>query len=268
MGNLSYCNGSYRVLEVKQVAEKRSYTREPIPTFNEKLHIFMKPNNLQKFCIENKLSNGDIIQVQNPVEKNLHYVDYGMLDKKHSFIEDLLVVFGESSGKFNFVAPLDKTKNWGEYQRRAKRVLESRTYLVEKSGEKFSLVELLTNYAWLERRKSIEAIKMIIAGKDVASKSKENKLEKWLSSPDGMETRAVKMQLNGETLHLKAARVQKFANGLKESISVVISLNSGKIWVLSSEKVELLEDVSGATFIMTNFVRLAGDGSANYKIVN
>ena len=72
-----------------------------------------------------------------------------------------------------------------------------------------------------------------------------------------MELKNVQLLLGGgRSLELKIARIQKLTFRNNTVKYIVLSLNSGKFWVLDEENVIIREDMSERMTVMTNFVYL------------
>ena len=74
----------------------------------------------------------------------------------------------------------------------------------------------------------------------------------------------------GRSLELKIARIQKLIFGDATVKYIVLSLNSGKFWVLDEENVIIREDMSERMTVMTNFVYLKRTSAsvADFTIVS
>lgn len=258
MGTIVKMNGTVRVIETERLSSGRlTQFRSSSESYDEKIERFFKHPGYVPFVMENMgLSDGDIVQIQNPTRYGEAIVDCGPFGKKgeHVYLENVLIVSGDANGCYNYVATLDQSKNSGQYQKKAQRVRESATYLVQRKYAGYRLEKLLDNLDWLDVVKSEKA--MMRLAKIHGYKSEEP-----------TEIRSCKIRTDKFSLDLKIARVKKVKSILGKERIVVLSLNSGKMWYLPAEQVELGEDVSQKKCIMTQFVwlRQVGD-SGNFFI--
>ena len=259
MGTIIKANGVTRVLETGKIGYgTNSYSRSSGESYEQKIERFFKHPEYVNYVFENMmLSDGETVQIQNPAKRGEAIVDCGPLGKRANeniYLENVLIVSGDANGCYNYVATLDQSKNSGQYQKKARRVHESATYLVRKSASGYKLEMLLDNLEWLDVVKSEKA--MMRLAKIHGYKSEEP-----------TEIRSCKIRTEKFSLDLKIARVKKVKSILGKERIVVLSLNSGKMWYLPAEQVELGEDVSRKKCIMTQFVwlRQVGD-SGNFYI--
>ena len=258
MGTIVKMNGTVRVIETEKLGcGANSYYRSPSESYDEKIERFFKHSEYVNFAMENLgLSDGDTVQLQKPTRHNETIVDCGPFGKEgeHVYLENVLIVSGDANGCYNYVATLEQSKNSGQYQKKARRVHESATYLVKKKLVGYSWELLLDNLDWLDAEKSEKALVKLAKAK-------------LCKSTAPTEIRSCKIKTDKFSLDLKIARVKKVNSFKGEEMMFVVSLNSGKIWLLPAEQVELGEDVSRKRCIMTQFVWLRQVGtSGNFYI--
>ena len=252
-------NGVTRVIGTEKLScGANSYYRSPSESYDEKVERFFKHSEYVNFAMENLgLSDGDTVQLQKPTRHNEAIVDCGPFGKKaneHIYLENVLIVSGDANGCYNYVATLEQSKNSGQYQKKARRVHESATYLVQRKYAGYRLEKLLDNLDWLDVVKSEKA--MMRLAKIHGYKSEEP-----------TEIRSCKIKTDKFSLDLKIARVKKVMSFSGKERIVVLSLNSGKMWLLPAEQVKLGDDVSQKKCIMTQFVWLRQVGnSGNFYI--
>lgn len=246
----------------------RSYSAKA-PSFEKRVTKLLESAfNMRAFVESKKLQEGQLFQLQNPSEKGCYVIDlgYDASKRKPNIIDDIFVALGDESGCYNYVATYIEAKNSGSYQRLAKRVLESRTYLlVNNSGNAFLAEQLLGNREWLKADKCLSAIDKIVKFYNSRAASKALRLK----PVDEMKMFECTLMLERTSLKLKAARVQTYADSKGVRTHIVISMNSGKIWMLKDDEVTFVREVSGKAFIMTNFVMIKReDNNGNYLIVS
>ncbi len=259
MGTIINKNGVTRVLETGKIGYgTNSYSRSSGESYEQKIERFFKHPEYVNYVFENMmLSDGETVQIQNPAKRGEAIVDCGPFGKRANeniYLENVLIVSGDANGCYNYVATLDQSKNSGQYQKKARRVHESATYLIKKKLVGYSWELLFDNLDWLDAEKSEKALVKLAKAKLCKS-----------TSPT--EIRSCKIKTDKFSLDLKIARVKKVKSFKGEEMMFVVSLNSGKIWLLPAEQVELGEDVSRKKCIMTQFVwlRQVGD-SGNFYI--
>lgn len=221
-----------------EVRAKRKGYRTAKKSFAEKRDEIFE--NAVEFILENNLQNGQIIQLQNPSEKGIYSIVCG----KNVYENVLLQTTG---GDFHFVASYSQAKNSGIYQRKATRVLESYSYLV--SG--LSLVPLFGNHDWLTLKHVQSAM---------------SKLEKFFHVTAVSDIIMAECKI--KNLLLKAARVQKFCDKKGHEKFIVVSMNSGKIWILNPEELEIIADVSEKVTIMTQFICIRQITRGDYIVLS
>lgn len=259
MGTIIKANGVTRVLETGKIGYgTNSYSRSSGESYEQKIERFFRHSEYVNYVFENMmLSDGDAVQIQKPTRYGEAIVDCGPFGKKaneHIYLDNVLIVSGDANGCYNYVASLDQSKNSGQYQRKARRVHESATYLVQRKYGTYKLELLLDNLDWLEAEKSEKAM------------MKFSKIH-GCTSDLPTEIRSCKIRTEKFSLDLKIARVKKVKSFSGKERIVVLSLNSGKMWLLPASQVELGEDVSQKKCIMTQFVWLRQIGnSGNFYI--
>ena len=259
MGTIVKMNGTVRVIETEKLGcGTGSYVRSSGEGYDQKIKRFFKHPDYVNYVTESmELSDGDLVQMQNPSRYGEAIVDCGPFGKRANeriYLENVLIISGDANGCYNYVATLNQSKNSGQYQKKAQRVRESATYLVKKKLVGYSWELLLDNLEWLDAEKSEEALGKLAKAKLCKS-----------TSPT--EIRSCKIKTDKFSLDLKIARVKKVKSFKGEEMMFVVSLNSGKIWLLPAEQVELGEDVSRKKCIMTQFVWLRQVGtSGNFYI--
>lgn len=233
--NLHYsCDFSSRRMSSQVVARE---------SFEEKLARFLTPENVQAFGERYGLSDGDLIQLQKPSECNVYFYD-AVKNGKSDVIDDFLVVLKNEDGCYNYVASSRESKNSGRYQRFAKRVLTSQTYLVKKNYGRYELELIFDKDEWLDSKKALRAFAKVVEAKALI----------WYkSAPQLVECM---LHLSNKVVEICAARVVDCEEWGGAKKCIVMSLNSGKIWVLDAEQCSIKGDVSGKNLIMTNFIGL------------
>lgn len=213
--------------------------------FEDKVEKFLNPENVQFFGQNNGLKTGDLFQLQKPSEWNVYDYD-GLCNNKREVIDDFMVIVGDDSGCYNYVAAYNESKNSGRYQRLAKRVLASQTYVVYKSRKsgKYKLKCLLDNNAWLDAKKALFAFKFL------ARMSKLKVDEKSLQVVECM------LHLPNKAVEIRAARVISATDANGAAKCLVMSMNSGKMWLLDADQCSIKADIASKGLIMTNFVGL------------
>ena len=262
MGTIINKNGVTRVLETGKIGYGiGSSVRSSGESYEQKIERFFKHPEYVNFVMKDMgLSDGETVQIQNPAKRGEAIVDCGPFGKRANeniYLENVLIVSGDANGCYNYVATLDQSKNSGQYQKKARRVHESATYMVRKSASGYKLEMLLDNLEWLDAEKSENAMMRLA------------KMHGF-NSGSSTEIRSCKIRTEKFSLDLKIARVKKVKSFKGEEMMFVVSLNSGKIWLLPAEQVELVElgeDVSRKKCIMTQFVWLRQVGaSGNFYI--
>ena len=212
-------------------------------SFEDKLARFLTPENVQAFGERYGLSDGDLIQLQKPSECNVYFYD-AVKNGKSDVIDDFLVVLKDEDGCYNYVASSRESKNSGRYQRFAKRVLTSQTYIVRRLFGNYELELLLDKDEWLDSKKALRAFAKVAEAKS---------LIRYNSKPQLVECM---LHLSNKVVEIRAARVVDCEEWGGAKKRIVMSLNSGKIWVLDAEQCSIKGDVSGRVLIMTNFIGL------------
>ncbi len=259
MGTIINKNGVTRVINTEKIGYgASSYARSSRESYDKKIQRFFKHPEYVNYVFENMmLSDGDTVQIQNPSRYGEYAVycgAYGKRANERVYLENVLMVSGDAKGCYNYVATLEQSKNSGQYQRQAQRVRESATYMVRKSASGYKLEMLLDNLEWLDAEKSENAMMRLA------------KMHGF-NSGSSTEIRSCKIRMDKFSLDLKIARVKKVKSFFGKVRIVVLSLNSGKIWLLPADQVELGEDVSQKKCIMTQFVWLRQVGtSGNFYI--
>ena len=194
---------------------------------------------------------------------------------ERQYLEDVILVAGDTKGLHHYVADLNQSKNSGRYQNLAVRVKESETYLVSQDATgHFRLELLLKNQDWLKEDCSKEAFDKLrerLFGRPVSGLRVLATANKFLTEVGDLELKNVQLLLGGgRSLELKIARIQKLTFGKDTVKYIVLSLNSGKFWVLDEENVIIREDMSQRMTVMTNFVYLKRTSAsvADFTIVS
>lgn len=259
MGTIIKANGVTRVIETGKIGYGiGSSVRSSGESYDQKIKRFFKHPEYVNFVMKDMgLSDGETVQIQNPAKRGEAIVDCGPFGKRANeniYLENVLIVSGDANGCYNYVATLDQSKNSGQYQKKARRVRESATYLIKKKLVGYSCELLLDNLEWLDAELSEKAFEKLAKAK----------LCKSISST---EIRSCRIKTDKFSLDLKIARVKKVKSFIGKEKVFILSLNSGKIWYLPVEQVELGEDVSQKRCIMTQFVWLRQVGtSGNFYI--
>lgn len=270
MTTLVNAGGVYRSLSIEnEIGYKRpDYYNVPKLPFSSKIHSFLRADHLNKFCREQNIENGMLLQVQNPSEKGLYFIDYGGKGiAKSDLIDDFLIVWGNHKGCFHYAASLEQSKNSGAYRMQSRRVLESQTYLILKDHDIYHAEKLLDNFGWLQKSCCDEAFRKWFwhfgeaeLGHSLSKQEVENVLRT-------MSLFEVRLSFSGVSLYLKAARVVKMVDKDAKPRYFVISMNSGKIWVTDEEHATIGENVSGKRSIMTNFIKLQKQNDSDYVLM-
>ena len=295
MDNLYSKNGTYRSLAVEEIGSrpaKSSYLRvEKIPYHFKVTRFLNNQAQVNYLCSDNGIKNGDIVQLQKPSQMGGFVLEVGRNAKgEKQYLDGVLLVAGDTKGLHHYVADLNQSKNSGRYQNLAVRVRESDTYLVSQDAAgnfKFELV--LKNQDWLKEDCSKEAFDKVrtrLFGKPNSGnktftafdKVREKLLGKAASGKRCFLTEVGDIELKscmllfggGRSLELKIARIQKLMFGDATVKYIVLSLNSGKFWVLDEENVIIREDMSERMTVMTNFVYLKRTSAsvADFTIVS
>ncbi len=223
--------------------------REP---FEEKVKKFCETHNINAFGTRNALPDGALFQLQKPQEWNLYFYDLGTKKGKPDYIEDFLVVSDAEAGCYNYVASFRESKNSGRYQRLAKRVLASQTYFLHAlKGGGYHQELLLDNDDWLDSKKSAVAFDKLAACLKLKYSGDVQIVECFL-------------HLSHLRVEIKAARCRPCRGKDGHLRFVVMSLNSGKMWVLDAKQCEIGRDVSQKLYIMSIFFMLKNLGQCNY----
>ena len=212
-------------------------------SFEEKVERFLTPENIQVLGERQRLLKGALLQLQKPTEWNVYSYD-GVKGGEQDIINDFLVVLGDEAGCYNYVASNIESKNSGRYQRLAKRVLSSQTYMVYKSSSgRYKLKLLLDNGDWLEAGKSLKAFRFLA------------RVMKLKLDETSLKVVECVLRLPQKSVEIRAARVVDcVCDGVRKRM--IMSLNSGKIWILEAENCDIKKDVLYKNLIMTNFVGL------------
>ena len=252
-------NGVTRVINTERLSSGRlTQFRSSSESYDEKIERFFRHPEYVNYVTESmELSDGDLVQMQKPSRYGEAIVDCGPFGKRaneHIYLDNMLIISGGDEGCYNYVATLEQSKNSGKYQKQAQRVRKSATFLVKKKLVGYSWELLLDNLDWLDAEKSEKALEKLAKTK--------------LCKPTApTEIRSCKIRTEKFSLDLRIARVKKVKSFKEEEMMFVVSLNSGKIWLLPAEQVELGEDVSRKRCIMTQFVWLRQVGtSGNFYI--
>lgn len=248
-------------------AKSRNYYPKA-PSFEKKVTKLLDSMfNMQAFVEVHQLQEGRLFQLQNPTEKNVYVLDlgYDFSKRKPNIIEDIFVALGDECGCFNYVANFQESKNSGSYQRFAKRVLESRTYMIVRKGKSYAAELLLGNRDWLKFDKCTQSIDKIVKFHNSHVPDKALRLQPLTEM--GMFECVLHLD-KGMNPHLKAVRVQTYVDAKGVKTHFAISMNSGKMWVLNDKQLEAVADVSKKNSIMTNFIMIKKtDNCGNYTVV-
>lgn len=213
--------------------------------FESKVEKFLTPENLYHSEEIKNLKNGELFQLQRPSECNV-YGYQAHVDGNPEVIDDFMVIIGDDSGCYNYVASFKESKNSGRYQRLAKRVLASQTYMVSKFCENAmpEVKLLLDNNEWLDAGKSLRAFKNLAKGWELRLDEKSLQVVECM------------LHLPEKTVEVRAARVIAATDANGAAKCLVMSMNSGKMWVLDADQCSIKSNISGKSLIMTNFVGL------------
>lgn len=266
MDNLYSKNGTYRSLAVEEIGgrpKRTSYYRvEKIPYHFKVTRFLNNQAQVNYLCSDNGIKNGDIIQLQKPSQIGAFALEVGVNGRgERQYLEDVILVAGDTKGLHHYVADLNQSKNSGRYQNLAVRVKESETYLVSQDATgHFRLELLLKNQDWLKEglsKKAFDKLRERLFGRPVSGLRVLATANKFLTEVGNIELKSVQLLLGGgRSLELKIARIQKLTFGKDTVKYIVLSLNSGKFWVLDEENVIIREDMSPKITVMTNFVFL------------
>ena len=249
-----------------QAKSKNYYPKAP--SFEKKVTKLLDSEfNMQAFAETRKLREGQLFQLQNPSEKNVYVVDlgYDFSKRKPNVIDDIFVALGDESGCFNYVATYQESKNSGSYQRFAKRVLESRTYMIVRRRKSYAAEQLVGNRDWLMLDKCTQAVDRIVKFHNSHVLDKALRLKPLTEM--GMFECILHLD-KGMNPHLKAVRIQTYVDAKGIKTHFAISMNSGKMWVLNDKQLEVVADVSKKNSIMTNFIMIKkADSNGNYTVV-
>ncbi len=254
------------VAAVAAKAKKRSYCPQNKP-FNDRLAVLLSSQeNINDFWESNLLHEGQLFQLQKPIERNIYslVLRQSSATQQPETIENVLFVGNDDGGCFNYVATFSQSKNSGMYQRQAKRVLESTTYMAVLHGKKRSIEVVLENLGWLIEAKSIAAVDKVV-GYYNAHVGREKRLH----PVSQMSLYECRFYLSNVRPILKAVRVQVYEDGAKNKKYAAISMNSGKMWLLDEHQIDLVQDVSQKSCIMTNFIFIKKvPNTADYMIIS
>ena len=280
MENFYSKNGAYRSVATEEIGSrpaKSSYLRvEKIPYHFKVTRFLNNQAQVNYLCSDNGIKNGDIIQLQKPSQIGAFALEVGVNGRgERQYLEDVILVAGDTKGLHHYVADLNQSKNSGRYQNLAVRVKESETYLVSQDATgHFRLELLLKNQDWLKEDCSKEAFDKLrerLFGRPVSGLRVLATANKFLTEVGDLELKNVQLLLGGgRSLELKIARIQKLTFGKDTVKYIVLSLNSGKFWVLDEENVIIREDMSQRMTVMTNFVYLKRTSAsvADFTIVS
>ena len=266
MENFYSKNGTYRSLAVEEIGgrpKRSSYYRVEKEPYSVKVARFLKDwAQVNYVCSANGVKNGDTVQLQRPSQLGAFAIEVGDNGRgERQYLEDVILVAGNTKGLHHYVADLNQSKNSGCYQNLAVRVKESETYLVSQDAlGRFRLELLLKNQDWLKEdrsKKAFDNLREKLFGRPVSGLRVLATANKFLTEVGDLELKNVQLLLGGgRSLELKIARIQKltFGNGMVKYI--ILSMNSGKFWVLDEENVIIRADMSERMTVMTNFVYL------------
>lgn len=266
MENFYSKNGTYRSLAVEEIggrSSRASYFRVEKEPYSKKIERFLNDyTQVNYVCAENGIRNGDTVQLQRPSQIGVYALEVGVKGNgERQYLQDVILVAGNTKGLHHYVANLDQSKNSGRYQNLAVRVKESDTYLVSQDAlGRFRLELLLKNQDWLKEyrsKKAFDNLREKLFGRPVSGLRVLATANKFLTEVGDLELKNVQLLLGGgRSLELKIARIQKLTFRNNTVKYIVLSLNSGKFWVLDEENVIIREDMSERMTVMTNFVYL------------
>ena len=266
MENFYSKNGTYRSLAVEEIGgrpKRSSYYRVEKEPYSVKVARFLKDwAQVNYVCSANGVKNGDTVQLQRPSQLGAFAIEVGDNGRgARQYLEDVILVAGNTKGMHHYVADLNQSKNSGRYQNLAVRVKESETYLVSQDAlGRFKLELLLKNQDWLKEyrsKKAFDNLREKLFGRHVSGLRVLATANKFLTEVGDLELKNVQLLLGGgRSLELKIARIQKLTFRNNTVKYIVLSLNSGKFWVLDEENVIIREDMSERMTVMTNFVYL------------
>ena len=266
MENFYSKNGTYRSLAAEEIGgrpKRSSYYRVEKEPYSVKVARFLKDwAQVNYVCSANGVKNGDTVQLQRPSQLGAFAIEVGDNGRgERQYLEDVILVAGNTKGLHHYVADLNQSKNSGRYQNLAVRVKESETYLVSQDAlGRFRLELLLKNQDWLKEyrsKKAFDNLREKLFGRSVSGLRVLATANKFLTEVGDLELKNVQLLLGGgRSLELKIARIQKLTFRNNTVKYIVLSLNSGKFWVLDEENVIIREDMSERMTVMTNFVYL------------
>lgn len=265
MDNLYSKNGTYRSLAVEEIggrSSRASYFRVEKEPYSVKIERFLNDyTQVNYVCSANGVKNGDTVQLQRPSQIGVYALEVGVNGNgERQYLQDVLLVAGNTKGLHHYVATLDQSKNSGRYQNLAVRVKESETYLVSKDAlGRFHLELLLKNLDWLKEdrsKKAFDQLREKLFGNPMYVNKVFAEVNSFMIDFSNIKLKSCTLLFGARSLDLKIARIQKliFGNGTVKYI--VLSLNSGKFWVLDEENVIIRDDMSEKMTVMTNFVYL------------
>lgn len=265
MDNLYSKNGTYRSLAVEEIGgrpKRTSYYRVEKKPYFVKVARFLKDGaQVNYVCSANGVKNGDTVQLQRPSQLGAFAIEVGDNGRgERQYLEDVILVAGDTKGMHHYVADLNQSKNSGRYQNLAVRVKESETYLVSQDAlGRFKLERILKNLDWLNRDCSLRAFDKLrekLFGKPMSLNKAFAKVNCFMTGYGNIELKSCTLLFGARSLDLKIARIQKLTFGNGTVKYIVLSLNSGKFWVLDEENVIIRADMSEKMTVMTNFVYL------------
>lgn len=279
MDNLYSKNGTYRSLAVEEIGgrpKRTSYYRVEKVPYSKKIERFLNDSTQVNYvCMENGIKNGDTIQLQRPSQIGAFALEVGVDGRgERQYLEDVILVAGDTKGLHHYVADINQSKNSGRYQNLAVRVKESETYLVSQDAlGRFHLERILKNQNWLSRDCSLKAFDKLrekLFGNPMYVNKVFAEVNSFMIDFSNIKLKSCTLLFGARSLDLKIARIQKliFGNGTVKYI--VLSLNSGKFWVLDEENVIIRADMSQKMTVMTNFVYLKRSSAsvADFTIVS
>lgn len=279
MDNLYSKNGTYRSLAVEEIGgrpKRTSYYRVEKVPYSKKIERFLKGwGQVNYVCSANGVKNGDTVQLQRPSQIGAFALEVGVDGRgERQYLEDVILVAGDTKGLHHYVADINQSKNSGRYQNLAVRVKESETYLVSQDATgHFRLELLLKNQDWLKEgcsQRAFDKLRERLFGKPMAVNKAFAKVNSFMIDFSNIKLKSCTLLFGARSLDLKIARIQKliFGNGTVKYI--VLSLNSGKFWVLDEENVIIRDDMSEKMTVMTNFVFLkrSSTSAADFTIVS
>lgn len=265
MDNLYSKNGTYRSLAVEEIGgrpKRSSYYRVEKEPYFVKVARFLKDwAQVNYVCSANGVKNGDTVQLQRPSQLGAFAIEVGDNGRgERQYLEDVILVAGNTKGLHHYVADLNQSKNSGRYQNLAVRVKESETYLVSQDAlGRFKLERILKNQDWLKEapsQKAFDKLREKLFGKPMSLNKAFAKVNCFMTGCGNIELKSCTLLFGARSLDLKIARIQKLTFGNGTVKYIVLSLNSGKFWVLDEENVIIRADMSEKMTVMTNFVYL------------